>query len=164
MKINKEDLDRNFWFEDMDGNIISREDADKLDGVTYHSMWALEITEHMDSYEWKPQTILQKHLCLIKPIRRWMNKKHFHEKTFNRLVDFNTHISGGNEELILAMANSGDYTLSQAILLLATSCERCMNVLAYKYLNGKDGYEEFSEEWKKCNTVCKYCEGIGEEE
>ena len=41
--------------------------------------------------------------------------------------------------------------------ITVTECERCMNVLAYKYLNGKDGYEEYSEEWLKCPTVCQFC-------
>lgn len=40
---------------------------------------------------------------------------------------------------------------------ISTACERCMNVLAYKYLNGADGYEEYSDEWKKCNTECDFC-------
>ena len=40
------------------------------------------------------------------------------------------------------------------------SCERCCNVLAYKYLNGKDGYAEYGEEWKKANTECRYCKEV----
>ncbi len=73
------------------------------------------------------------------------------------LIDFHTTIGGGNEPLILAMANSGDFTLSEAICVYASACERCANVLAYKYLNGKDGYPEFSEEWAKTNTSCDFC-------
>ena len=61
------------------------------------------------------------------------------------------------QECIVAMVNSGDFTLEQAIYVFANSCERCMNVLLYKYLNGKEGYEEYSEEWKKCGTVCDFC-------
>lgn len=73
------------------------------------------------------------------------------------------HIGRGNEDVILAMANSGDYSLSDAILIYSQACERCMNVLAYKYLNGKDGYPEYSEQWMKCNTVCEFCkhENVG---
>ena len=55
------------------------------------------------------------------------------------------------------MVNSGDFTLEQAIWVYANSCERCMNALCYKYLNGADGYPEYSEEWKKCNTFCDFC-------
>jgi len=60
------------------------------------------------------------------------------------------------EDLALAMANSGDYKLSEAIIILASSCERCMNALGHKY--GVDwGYPEESEEWQKAKTVCDYC-------
>jgi hypothetical protein len=49
--------------------------------------------------------------------------------------------SGWSESLALAIANSGDYTLSEAIIISANSCERCMNALAHKY--GLDwGYPE----------------------
>ena len=73
-----------------------------------------------------------------------------------------THIFTGctylnDEKLILAMANSGDYTLKESIAILAQCCERCHNVLAYKYLKGEDGYPEYSDEWKKCNTHCDFC-------
>lgn len=67
------------------------------------------------------------------------------------------HTTWNNDKAILAMANSGDYTLSEAILVYTTACERCMNVLIHKYTNGEDGYAEFSEEWKKANTYCEFC-------
>lgn len=59
----------------------------------------------------------------------------------------------------MAMANSGGYTLQEALVVYSTACERCINVLAYKYLNGTDGYEEYSDsdEWKKCNTEYDFC-------
>lgn len=64
--------------------------------------------------------------------------------------------SGWSEDLVLAMTNSGDYSLSESILIAAQSCERCMNALAYKY--GLDwGYPEGSEEWEKCGTSCDFC-------
>lgn len=55
------------------------------------------------------------------------------------------------------MVNSGDFRLSEAIIVVSESYERCLNVLTHKYTNGKDGYPEYSEQWMKCNTVCK-CE------
>lgn len=73
------------------------------------------------------------------------------------LIDFHTSIGGGNQDVIMAMVNSGDYTLQEALVVFSTACERCMNVLTYKYLNGADGYEEYSDEWKKCNTECDFC-------
>jgi hypothetical protein len=70
------------------------------------------------------------------------------------------YLNKGSEEVIVAMVNSGDYTLSEALAVYSNACERCANVLTYKYLNGKDGYPEFSEEWRKANTVCHFCEKI----
>lgn len=62
-----------------------------------------------------------------------------------------------HDDLVLAIANSGDYTLSQAIIIVTTSCERCLNALCFKY-GLKDGYEEYSDEWKSANTECVFCE------
>jgi len=64
-----------------------------------------------------------------------------------------------SEDLALAIANSGDYRLGDAILISANSCERCMNALAYQY-GLTWGYPEYSEEWKKCNTSCDFCSNI----
>jgi hypothetical protein len=61
-----------------------------------------------------------------------------------------------HEDLVLAMANSGEYRLSHAMIIASEACERCTNVLAHNY--GLDwGYAENSEEWKKSNTLCEYC-------
>lgn len=65
--------------------------------------------------------------------------------------------SGWSEDLVMALVNSKDYTLREAIIIAANSCERCKNVLGHKY--GLDwGYKEGSEEWEKCGTLCKFCE------
>jgi len=63
------------------------------------------------------------------------------------------------EGLVLNIANSGDYSLSESIIIAAESCERCLNVLIDKYGGyGKDeGYKEYSEKWHKCGTSCKFC-------
>ena len=157
MNINKKDLDRHFWYEDINGNIIDKESVRNMDSVTYHSLFPLEITEHIDEYCWHPKTKLHKFLCKFKPAREYLRKKYRTKKTFKHICDCNCHIGGGNQEVILAMVNSGDYTLAQALRLYSQSCERCMNVLAYKYLDGKDGSVEYSDEWKKANTVCDFC-------
>jgi len=74
--------------------------------------------------------------------------------------DLLTGHSGWQEDLVLAIATSGDYTLSEAILISANSCERCMNSLAEEY--GLDwGYLEGSDEWKKCGTECSFCKDMG---
>lgn len=136
MKISKDTLNRTTWYEDNNGEIIEFGDRvpEKAEvvGLTYHTLFPLEITEH------------------IFVVDADGNYKH--------LTDCNTNIGKGNEDVIIAMVNSGDYTLSEAIVLWSQSCERCMNVLAYKYLNGKDGYAERSEEWySACGTSCRFC-------
>lgn len=137
MKIDKKVLNRHVWYENKNHNIVDFgnriPDKEETKGMTYHTMYPLEVTEHI--------------------------YKITEEEKFEHLMDFNHHIGSGNEDVILAMANSGDYTLGEAIMLWANCCERCMNVLAYKYLDGKDGYEEYSEEWKRCNTECNFCRG-----
>lgn len=45
----------------------------------------------------------------------------------------------------------------RAILFAGTSCERCMNVLLWRY-GCDDGYEEGSPDWERSNTSCKLCE------
>ena len=146
MNINKNDL-RYIWYEDVDGNIIkelsdtdciiTKEDIAKYGDITYHTCFPLEITEHVSS-------------CVIEDGK----------VKFKPLADFNTHIGGGNSKLIVNMAASGDYTLNEALLLYANCCERCTNVLAYKYTNGEEGYAEFSDEWEKCGTSCKFCKDL----
>lgn len=83
----------------------------------------------------------------------------FKEKNFNSI--FTNVVTIGHEHAqrcIVAMVNSGDYTLEQAIYVFGHCCERCMNVLLHKYLNGEDGYAEYSEEWQNTNTKCKFCD------
>ena len=136
MNIDKTKLHMGLWFEDEDGNYIPYDGIPKdypKTARTYHVSFPLEVREEI-----------------------WVigeDKK----KNAKPDVTFSCHIGSGNEDVILAMANSGDYTLSEAIAVWANACERCMNVLTYKYLNGKDGYPEHSDEWKKANTVCRYC-------
>ena len=64
--------------------------------------------------------------------------------------------SGWSEDLVLAMTNSGKYKLSEAILVAATACERCMNALACAY--GLDwGYAADSDNYRKSRTSCEHC-------
>lgn len=76
------------------------------------------------------------------------------------MIDFHTTIGGGNVDIILGMVRSGDYSLQEALVTWATACEKCMNTLAYKYTNGDDGYAEYSDKWKRCNTVCDFCKDM----
>jgi hypothetical protein len=59
-----------------------------------------------------------------------------------------------------AIANDDDnaFMLDDAIMVATIACERCMNVLSYKYDLGW-GYPEYSDEWKECGTECVFCLG-----
>ena len=74
--------------------------------------------------------------------------------------------SGWWEELVLAMATAKPplqkFRLSEAILIAATSCERCMNALAWRYGVTDDegrphGYPEDSDDYRDTNTQCHFC-------
>lgn len=186
MKVDKTKLKRDIWYEDDDGNRIETMDeypipATKVGAKTYHCCFPLEITEHVYTYISPEEKEKCKHkrkylrkdtdvikgykgrtcmACGCTQNRKWYQiwGRRWEEGTSTLpLIDFHTSIGGGNEDVILAMANSGDYSLSEALVVWANACERCMNVLAYKYLDGKGGYPEHSEEWEKCNTVCDFC-------
>lgn len=67
-----------------------------------------------------------------------------------------TMTEGYPPDLALALTNSGDFTLGEAIIFSATVCERCMNALAYEY--GLDwGYPVDSQAYATCGTSCKLC-------
>ena len=70
-----------------------------------------------------------------------------------------THIGKFSQDCVIAMVTSGDFTLQEALYVMGNSCERCMNVLTYKYL-GIDGYEEYSDEWYLAGTECDFCKDI----
>lgn len=185
MKIDKSKLKIGMWYTDIDGNVIEKV-TDSVEipkgAVAYHTQYPLEITERIRGiYTNKdtckhPRKYIKRTYGWIKGIkgrqckncgktqlRKWWQPWGFkwdNGADSYDLCEGHTHIGRGNEDVILAMANSGDYTLSEAIIVWASACERCMNVLTYKYLNGADGYEEFSEEWKKANTVCDFCKDI----
>ena len=67
-----------------------------------------------------------------------------------------TQSSGWQEDLVLALAVSKNWTLGEAILIAANSCERCMNAMAYEY-GLIWGYAIYSEEWHQTNTQCNFC-------
>lgn len=145
MNINKTKI--GMWCEDKDGNVVPYEfstvDLPK-EAETIHIKWPLKIYEE------------------IYMVHDYVDEDNVTRRTYkgsDKICTCCTHIGTGNEDVILAMANSGDYTLSEAIGVYANACERCTNVLAYKYLNGTGGYPEYSEEWKKCNTICDFCKG-----
>lgn len=139
MNIDKSKLKIGLWFTDEDGNYIPfTGDIKTPEGAVYaHSCWPLELRE--DVY-------------------RIREDGGYGER--DRLFSAGTHIGRGNGRLIVAMVNSGDYDLYEAIGVYGSACERCTNVLWNKYLPGECGYEEFSDEWKKANTECDFCRGL----
>lgn len=155
MKINYDKLNKKSWFEDANGNEISKEQIKDGEIAYYRSCFPLKINDELSEYCYRPKNPIIKFLCRkSNRFYKWISKGK--DRTFNHICTFSTTYNSG-QDCIVAMVNSGDFTLEQAIYVYANSCERCMNVLAYKYLDGKDGYEEYSEEWKKCNTVCDFC-------
>lgn len=61
-------------------------------------------------------------------------------------------------DLVLAIYNDGGYTWDEAVILVANSCERCLNALAYQY-GLSWGYPIKSPDWYKCGTSCVHCRG-----
>lgn len=149
------------WWEDEQGNILdidpkrlpTKEEQEKY--PLYHSCFPCQMHHNISHYDYHPKGIY-KLLIKVPVIGKHVKQKI--GKTFQDICTFNTTYRGGSD-CIVAMVNSGDYTLEQAIWIYANACERCMNVLCYKYLDGKDGYAEHSDEWVKCGTVCDFCEG-----
>ena len=89
MIIDKKILNRHIWFEDNDGNIKTFDyvpRTEEIAGMTRHVIFPLEITER---------------ISFVKE-----------DGTEGEEYNINCHIGGGNEDVIIAMVNSGDYTLS----------------------------------------------------
>lgn len=185
MNIDKNKLKLGIWYEDRNGNVY----AVKPKGVrelSYHVCFPVQVTEKiMGVYDNKktckhPLKQRKRTTGWVKGIKGCVCKACGKTKTGKSYIPFalmkwdtgsdtfpllETHhtLSKDSQKCVVAMVNSGDFELDEAILVMATACERCMNVLIHKYL-GDDGYEEYSEEWKKANTVCEFCEGMDNKE
>jgi len=181
MKINKETL-KVLWYEDKDGNkLIDSCDFDNSEPENaeyFASRFPCELHEkHYKSIKQSDVDKCNHPRKYIVPTYGWIDgivgreckvchgtqtkkKGIFHRwgKKWNggSSKEIIACITTYSEDLVLAMANSKDFTLSEAIIVSTTACERCINVLRNKY--GLDGYEEYSEEWKKANTSCEFCE------
>ena len=189
MNIDKSKLKIGLWHEDFDGNmtkeytnsdLVGKPDDEKIH--SYHVCFPLEVIEKVRFYYDNKDTCNHP-LKYRKRTNGWVRgikgcecKKCGKEKVGKSYIPFifmpwskgsdtyegysvSHHLSNFCQKCIIAMVNSGDYELDEAIVVMANSCERCMNSLLYKYLNGEDGYEEYSEEWHKANTVCDFCRG-----
>ena len=142
MNIDKSKLKHGLWYEDADGNYIPSSNSVSApeNAVTACSCFPLEVrTEHYSLHDYDG-------------IRTYHGS--------DRIFATSVHIGCGNQDVIIAMVTSGDYTLSEALAVYASCCERCANALAYKYTNGSDGYPEYSDDWRKANTVCDFCKDM----
>jgi len=186
MKIIKENL-KSLWYEDADRNKIDcDEDEYHPKGAVYQvSRFPLEVTtryirlankDEVESCNHPRKYIERTHgwidgikgrrcnKCLGTQVgKKWhLWGKHWDSNSSKECFSFSSTTKG--EDLLLAMANSGDWSLREAMTIYSECCERCLNVLYNKYIPNIDGYEEFSEEWYKCNTCCKYCEDLDSKE
>lgn len=136
MRINKDKLKLGIWYTDDNGNVIEQvgNEISPKGARLAHVCFPLEITEKVYS---------------VREDGGYGEKQH--------AWDSNTTLCKSSGRLAVAMVNSGDYDLEEALAVLAQACERCVNVLWDKYLPGEDGYAEHSEEWCKANTVCEFC-------
>lgn len=165
MKIDLKKLKMVHWFEDEDGNVydVMSSDLPNKDYFTYHVVNPCIYSEQVDTYTCHPEyehenNSFYQAMLNFKWFRKLMKKKYRDHMTFKPCFRSNAGFGAKfSQDCIVAMVNSGDYTLSEAIYVFCNACERCMNVLLYRYLDGKDGYAEHSEEWNECNTVCEWC-------
>ena len=185
MKIEKSML-KTLWYEDEDGNVIDNpnDEVDPKGALYLISRFPLEVREthlkiirqeDVDKCQHNPEHMknfnddykgYKKRECgdchgtqTCKEDEPWPDKWEAYGS--REIFAFTNYIGGGFEKEIVGMVNSGDYTLGEAILIESIACERCMNVLAYKYGNKEDGYPEFSDEWKKAGTCCPFCKDEG---
>ena len=150
-----------FWWEDENGDKLEHDmkcAEVKKNARFYVVRRACEYVTQVDEYCYHPKNAFVKLLCGNKALRKIISRGKI--KTFKPIfrgcTSYGSEFSG---KCIVAMVNSGEYSLSDAIHVYNNACERCMNVLLFKYLDGKEGYPEYSEEWMKCGTVCDYCRG-----
>jgi len=160
MKIKKEHL-KTLWYEDADGNILEHDNESYLcpkgakfqnsmfPNIVRHNVLELIKQEDVDKCP-HPRENINKTYGWIDGIegRRCVGSREIMSMS-----------SSWPEDIVLSIANSGDYTLKEAILICVKACERCLNVLAHKYKAG-DGYSDDSEEYKQCGTSCQFCREV----
>ena len=186
MNIDKSKLKIGVWYEDKDGNVVNVDkdvyvEKDRYpEIVSYHTCFPLQVSHEIRFYYDNKDTC--KHPlrfrkrttgwvkgikgCVCNACGKTKTGKSYipfmlmpWDKGSDKYDGFTSRVSMSrfSGKCIVAMVNSGDYELDEAIVVMAHACERCMNVLEHKYLNGEDGYEEYSDEWYKANTECDFC-------
>ena len=179
MNIDKSKL-YTLWYENENGDILSQEEymeREDTEGFIYqHSKFPCTLThrcqksilpEEVDNCQ-HPEEYIKRSFGWIDGIEGRECQMCHGEQTRStndpwpeewRVYGSRELFSGDStwpEDLVLSMANSKDYSLSESILIAGDCCERCMNALAFKY-GLTWGYEENSEEWKKSKTCCEFC-------
>ena len=144
MTIHKNKFIRGIWCEDKDRNFINAPSGNDISypenavvACQCHPLWI-----NIDFYRLKDYDGVHTY-------RR-------EDRSFTKCVSIN----GWKEDTILAMVNSGDYTLNEALTIFAYACNRCQNALAYKYLDGTAGYAEYSDEWVNDGHKCDFCKDM----
>ena len=177
MKIDKSKLKLGIWFEDCDGNMYE-EKPENAKHVTRRVCFPLQITTQVyNDYDKEcnhPLKCRKRTLGWVDGIKGCECVRCGKTKVGKSYIPFafmpwkdgpdtryafsvNTTLGKFTQKCIVAMVNSGDFELDEALVVMANACERCMNTLLFKYLNGEDGYPEYSEEWYKANTCCDFC-------
>jgi hypothetical protein len=72
--------------------------------------------------------------------------------------DVLTFTSTWSEDIALAIFNNTAATLKESIVIAATSCEACINILADTY-GLSWGYPSDSDEFRNRDTSCDFCRG-----
>lgn len=180
MNINLKEISNYSWFQDEDGN---KYDIENPKVTSYYHKFPLQVYEEIDTVHhqedfdkcthpiqdvkvttmaYGDEKIKIKMECqncggLLEIItdKHGVISNGWEYRRFVHLITSSTHI-GGAEDLIMKMVNDGDYTLREAIMIVSTACERCINVLYNKY-GFEDGYQEFSDKWYHAGTSCQFC-------
>ena len=65
MNINLEELERKHWFEDEEGNVITKDQFKDMEGkpIYYRRYFPLELHEYIDEYCYHPKNPIIKFLC-----------------------------------------------------------------------------------------------------
>ena len=153
-------------YEDSKGNIVSHDSPDAK--YVYINMPC--IVRSKNFYKYRPKNSIMKLLCQNKSIYKFISKYIMNFNDFD-LKPFDLHYdvswdSDLAQKCIVAMSYNHGYSLIEAIYVWSNSCERCRNVLVYRYLDKKDrgsfGYEEYSPKWFRCPSRCNHCKDMVE--
>lgn len=153
------------YYMDGNGKIISSEEAEGLMEAEYVNDDPMATGPLRFKKQPVPRGFLEEVTCSFPAGRKWLWKKdpgkfiywlhhadiehplYFRETEQKRLDEQNT---------IINMVLSGDFTLREALYIWKHACVRCRNALLYKYDRGR-GYSEDSETYRKCWDRCMFC-------